>query len=77
MSQNILVNKVRIKLPPIDAAYVQMVLEEHAALVSMADKKRDARMAPVLIEHGIPKGVIVNRVPTDDGTAELVYEAPA
>lgn len=70
-------SQARVTLSPVEAAYVQMVLEEHAALVQMADKTRDRRMATLLTEHGIPKGLPVQRVPNPDGTVQLEYEAPA
>jgi hypothetical protein len=50
-----------VPLTATEAAFVQMVMEEHAARIRLADRQRDERMKVLLDEKGIPSGVIVSR----------------
>lgn len=69
--------QIRKALSPDREAHVAMILEEHAALIRQADRKRDERMAPLLAALEIPEGILVNREPRDvSGVAHLVYDGP-
>jgi len=63
---------VTVPLTGTEAAFVQMVLEEHQALMRNADARRDGRMKVLLEEKQIPAGVPV-RIEAVDGGSALVY----
>ncbi len=66
---------IRAALTEDRAEHVQMIIEEHTALVRMADQKREQRMASVLSALEIPNGVSVRFGRDADGPA-LTYEGP-
>lgn len=63
----------RVVLSGTEAAFVDMVLEEHKARFALADRRRDERMAVLLREKGIPEGVQVQRA-TEGDAVVLTYE---
>lgn len=67
--------RVRTPLSGTEAAFVQIVLEEHDALVRLAEQKRDQRLQVLFDEKQIPKGATVAReqLPTDTAL-HLVYD---
>lgn len=64
-----------VPLSGTEAAFVQMVLEEHGALIRNADRRRDERMQVLLKEKSIPDGVHV-RLASEDGVPVLTYSDP-
>lgn len=65
----------KVPLSPTEAAFVAMVLEEHAALVRNADANRERRMKVLLDEKGVPAGLPVQNA-VADGVMSLIYTPP-
>lgn len=64
---------MHVPLSKTEAAFVEMCLEEHKAMIRNADLRRDQRMAVLLNEKAIPDGKAVQYERQPDGSSALTY----